>query len=417
MKPLKVCIDARLTSGHRGGVEQVVIGLAGGLATLVESDQETYFFLCYENADEWLTPYLPTNAKKLLLPSPDQASRLHQIIQPLKNSRIGQKIAGHITYRAYTPSPSDGTIEKAGIDVMHFTWQLAFDTTVPYIYHPHDLQHIHLPQFFTPRQRTQRDLLYSYFCRHAAMVAIVSQWGKNDLIKQYDIPPDSIEIVPLAPPVALYQPSTSAEKQTIRNKYRLPPSFAFYPAQTWPHKNHEILLKAAARLKQAGLIIPLVFTGRQNEHYSVLQHQVETLGIVDQVRFLGFVSPTELKALYEMAAMITIPTRFEAASFPMWEAFSIGTPVICSNVTSLPAQAGDAALVVDPDDEIGFTNAMEQLWQDQTLQETLIARGKVRVSQFSWERTARHFRAHYRRLGNRPLTDEDHALLSAEPLL
>ena len=112
-----------------------------------------------------------------------------------------------------------------------------------------------------------------------------------------------------------------------------------------------------------------------------------------------------------------IPSKFEAASFPLWEAFLAGVPAACARVTSLPAQAGDAALLFDPDDvdEIGAT--LLRLWSDAGLRSTLASRGRKAVQAFTWSRTAALFRAHYRRIAGRPLTEEDVRLLSAPPLL
>jgi glycosyltransferase involved in cell wall biosynthesis len=101
----------------------------------------------------------------------------------------------------------------------------------------------------------------------------------------------------------------------------------------------------------------------------------------------------------------------------MNEAFMAGAPVACSNVTSLPEQAGDSALVFDPYHPPDIADALWRLWADDSLRQTLIARGKQNVSRFTWARTARHFRAWYRKIAHRPLTDEDRALLSARPML
>ncbi len=95
----------------------------------------------------------------------------------------------------------------------------------------------------------------------------------------------------------------------------------------------------------------------------------------------------------------------------------MGVPVACSNATSLPQLAGDAALVFDYDKPDKIAEAIFRLWTDEALRKTLIERGKLRVAQFTWERTVRLFRAHYRRIANRFLTEEDHALLNAPPLV
>jgi glycosyltransferase involved in cell wall biosynthesis len=114
---------------------------------------------------------------------------------------------------------------------------------------------------------------------------------------------------------------------------------------------------------------------------------------------------------------VVIPTLFEAASGPLGEAFMAGAAAACSDVTSLPRQAGESALVFDPRDPAGIAAAVLKLWAGESLRTALIERGRANIARFTWDRAARHFRAWYRKVGGRELTDEDRALLSAEPLL
>ncbi len=106
-----------------------------------------------------------------------------------------------------------------------------------------------------------------------------------------------------------------------------------------------------------------------------------------------------------------IPSKFEAASGPLMEAFSAGVAAGCSNVTSLPEQAGDAALVFDPDSVDEIADAVMRLWTDEALRRELVRRGKARVSSLSWRTTALTFRAHYRRVAGIPLSEEETRLI------
>jgi alpha-1,3-rhamnosyl/mannosyltransferase len=135
------------------------------------------------------------------------------------------------------------------------------------------------------------------------------------------------------------------------------------------------------------------------------------------VRFLGFVGDAELAALYRRADIVVVPSKFESVSLPIWEAFAAGRPVACSNVTSLPEQVGDAAMVFDPDDPLGIALAIKQLWENGELREQLAKRGRDRMNAFSWGSTARQYRALYRRALGRNLDDEDSRLLSAPSLI
>jgi glycosyltransferase involved in cell wall biosynthesis len=192
---------------------------------------------------------------------------------------------------------------------------------------------------------------------------------------------------------------------------RLPDLYVLYPAQTWPHKNHLGLIDGLHELRARGVKVPLVCTGQTNEFQGRIMQRVREFDMDDQVVWLGFVAAQALPAIYRRATAVVIPTKFEAASGPLWEAFEAGVPAACSNVTSLPEQAGDAALIFDPDRPSEIAGAVARLWTDADLRATLAARGRRRVESLSWERTARIFRAHYRRLAGRTLDDADRDLL------
>ncbi len=422
MRPLRVCIEGRTPHGTAGGIQQFIIGLVSGLSRLPRG-QEEYVVLGDEDTASWLGAHVSGACRILQIstaaPRTDAVGFKEAILR--LSPRIADRLGNlPVVWRAALPSVpvSNGALEALQASVVHFTTQDAFLTKVPSIYHPHDLQHLHLPQFFTRRARLLRERSYRAFCEQAAMVAVVSSWTKEDVIAHYGVAPDDVQVVPLAPVTQAYAAPSDGEVEAFLTARRLPRRFVFYPAQTWPHKNHAALLDAVARLKaQRGLVVPLVSTGHKNAHYWVLERRARSLGISEQVHFLGFVTPTELQCLYRASAAVVIPSLFEAASFPLWEAFLAGVPAACSNVTSLPAQAGDAALVFDPSDVAQIADAVARLWTDRALGAELSRRGSANVARFSWERTARMFRAHYRRIAGRPLDPEERDLLASKPLL
>lgn len=396
--PLRVVIDCRLRSGVSGGIESVILGLAGGLSRLRDGDEQ-YVLLAYPEAHEWIAP-LATGPCTLhlgtgVLPLPQTAPR--ETLLPT----------------------SDGTIEnvlRAG--VVHFTVQRAFVTSVPSVYHPHDLQHVHLPHFFDDAERGKRDATYRAYCQQATMVAAAASWVRDDFIRQFDLPQDKVRVVPLAPILTEYAEPTAADLAAARARHDLPEQFILYPAQTWPHKNHLRLIEALALLRERhGLTVPLVACGRMNAFFSTIERRAVELGVRSQLHFLDFIPGFDVQCLYRLCRAVVIPTLFEAASGPLNDAFLAGAPAACSNVTALPRQAGDAALVFDPHEPAAIARAIRQLWTDGPLRMTLADRGRERVAQFSWDKTAHHFRACYRLVGGRPLTDEDKRLLAAEPLL
>jgi glycosyltransferase involved in cell wall biosynthesis len=161
-----------------------------------------------------------------------------------------------------------------------------------------------------------------------------------------------------------------------------------------------------------GLVVPLVCTGSLHERFwPQIASRISQLGLDQQVRFLGFVPQEDLRALYRLAQCLVLPTLFEANSLPIFEAWYDGTPVVCSNVTALPEQLMDAGLLFDPLDITSIGDAIAKVFTDAHLREDLRARGWRRLADFDWTRTARAYRAVYRRTAGQRLSEEDRLLL------
>jgi glycosyltransferase involved in cell wall biosynthesis len=423
MTALRVCIDARLSGGH-GGVEQVVIGVAGALSKLVDGDEE-YLFLVHPGDDEWLRPHLSGGCRILEVGSHPRrrglAKRLTWQIEArvawLARRRVYPPTQGYTPEEIHDLGLSDGTIEAAGVDVMHFLLTLGFLTRVPTIYQPHDLQHLHLPDFFTPREIARRELTYRTFCERASLVVMMTSWGKQDLVARYGVPPEKVAVVPWGSVLSSYPTPSPDDLATVRREMSLPERFLLFPAQTWPHKNHLGLLEALAVLRDRhGLELTTVCPGKHAEHFERIEARARELGLSDSVRFPGFVSPLELRSLYTLATALVFPSLFEGWGLPVSEALWIGLPVACSAIPSLVDMTGDAALTFDPTNPQEIAESIQRIWNDATLRASLAERGKKRSERFTFDHAARLFRAHYRRIGGSGFTDEDRDLLTAPPL-
>lgn len=415
-RELRVAIDARLTGGEGGGVASVVLGLAYGLSRLTDGDEE-YLFLVLEGRDAWLRSYVSGPCRTLEQRGvSDTARRLKDRIgyaAPMARA-AWQHLPARVTGVPEVPH-STGLVEAAGVDIVHFVAQGAFLTSLPSIYHPHDLQHVHLPQFFSPKARAIRERHYKAFADQAAMVAVASTWTKRDVERHLGIADSKIVVVPWAPPLAAVPEPTPDERIAIAGRLRLPARYLMYPARTWPHKNHAVLIDAASLLRRRhGIEAPLVFTGHRTPEARAVDARARRLGVDDLVTWTGFLDPRELRAVYALSEGVIIPSLFEAASAPLWEAWLAGKPAACSNVTSLPEQAGDAAIVFDPASVDAVADAIAKLWTSEDLRITLARRGVQRVGAFTWDRTARTFRAHYRRIAGAAVSDEDADLMAAE---
>jgi glycosyltransferase involved in cell wall biosynthesis len=417
-EPLRVCIDARLTTGTLGGVEQFVVGLAASLSGLGDGDEE-YLVLAHPDHDEWLRPYVSGRCRLLHGTAATRQRVVHRVLHAFPGVGAGarkllQPLLQTRGLASRLPLPrSDGLIEKTGVALIHFPNQSAFLTDVPSIYHPWDLQHIHLPTYFDSGTVRARETAYRAFCAQARMVSVATTWQKRDLIAQYRLPEDKVRVVAPGSVLSLYPTPSPSDLGSAQQRFALPPRFIYYPAQTWPHKNHLGLLDALARLRaRDGLTVPLVSSGKRNDFYPEVDKRIRELKLEGQVIFLGFVSPRDVQCLYRLCQFMVFPTFFEGFGLPLLEAFEAEAPVACSSTSSVAALAGDAALLFDPHNPAEIADSIRRLWTDTELCGRLVERGRERLKPFSWKTTARLFRAHYRRLGGRRLSEEDQALLA-----
>ncbi|HEY2030289.1 MAG TPA: glycosyltransferase family 1 protein [Myxococcales bacterium] len=412
---LRVVLDARLSDGDPGGVQQTILGLAHGLSSL-DGDGEEYLFLGDPARMGWLAPHLRGRCKALPLPAANPGllrttARKLGLLDPI--ARLVYE--GPLGALAPVELPaSDGTIERAGADVMHFTTQAGFRTRVPSVYVPHDLLHLHHPRYFPPFALRWRAAHYGPLSEQARFVVALTQFGKRDLVERLRIPPAKVPVIPWAPVLQAYADPTAAMLDEARTRLALPERFLLYPAQTHPHKNHLALLDALARLRdELGVTVVAVFTGKPTSFRAVLDARIRTLRLSGQARFLGFVSPSDIRCLYRLATLLVYPSRFEGFGMPIWEAFEAGLPVVSSNAAALREVTAGAALLFDPDDPPGFARALAEALADPGLRESLISRGREVVRGKDWREVALRYRALYRAAAGQTLGEEDRALLAS----
>lgn len=392
---MRIGIDARILDGVAGGVQQVVMGLAAGLSRATSTDDE-FVFLTYRGGDDWLRPFISGPCRVLAVeprPRPHTAARraMRAMIRPLVD-----RLRRHRGAAGVTVPPRNAIVERERFDAIHFIAPGAFLTDSPSIYHPWDLQHVHLPENFHPHTLLVREVWYRTFCDRAAIVCVAAEATKRDVMQHLGVPAEKIAVVPMAPITTEY---ARAGVETPA----LPDEFLLYPAQTFRHKNHLRLLEALALLRDRdGLRVPLVACGMRNGFFADIEKRIAELRLGDQVRFVGYVEPEVLAALYARCKAVVFPSLFEGFGLPVLEAFHAGAPVASSNAASLPEVAGDAALLFDATDVEAMAGAIRRLWTDDALRAALRARGLARANAFSWDATAEAFRALYRRAAASP---------------
>jgi glycosyltransferase involved in cell wall biosynthesis len=412
-----------VTPGIAGGTAQSTQGLIHSLGTLEGPERYVLGVQTREQA-EWVRPFTGPNQDIDVYGDSKTSKHSSRRVSPhvgaarsknlLRRSVAAiRRIAGHLVPQHPCVAISDGYYESLGCDVLHFPTQPFILCSVPTVYNPHDLAHLHYPQFWPAEEIARREIVYRTACQIARTVVVGSQWIKQDVVRQYALHPDKVQVIPWASPAAKFGPIDDARVQDARERLALPESFALYPAVTWPHKNHLRLLEAIALLRDTeGLTVNLVCTGaRWESHWPRIEQRIADLQLADRVRFLGFVSEADLRALYRLAQFLVLPTLFEADSCPVHEAWSEGLPVASSNHTAMPEQVGEAGLLFDAGSVEAIADAVRRMVTDHALRDELRQRGYSRARDFDWTRTAKAFRAVYRRVAGVGLSDEDRSLL------
>jgi len=411
---------------HTEGKSQVLIGLLHALGKLDEGSERYTIVVESPEMREWLEPYCAVNQEIVVHRQLGKRSGMYHAGLAVGGTAVGKTLLAPlrpmIRYvqhmlsvpRMWPEIPvSDGVVEQLGCDVVHFPQQWYMLTNVPSLYNPHDLQHLMYPQYISQFDLIHRETLTAAGCRFAHSVVAGTQWVKDDIVRRYGIDSGKIRVIPWASPTEFYKEPRVEDIAVVREKYQIETPCAIYPANSWGHKNHLRLLDAVGHLRDMhGLVVRVVCTGgRVEPFWSEIKARVNELRLGTQVKFLGTVSDAELRALYRLAQFLILPTLYEADSNPIHEAWFEGVPVASSNVTALPDQVADAGLLFDPRNVVAIADAMAKLSVDERLRDELRIRGRRRAGEFSWERTAKAYRAVYRQIGDVPLCDEDRWLL------
>ena len=271
---------------------------------------------------------------------------------------------------------------------IEFFLNISFETItvdIPFLVMVWDLQH-RLQPFFPEVSLNgvwrSRENFYTHVLRRAAFVITGTKTGKREIETFYGVHQERIRILPHPTPRFALDASSASEVDL--SKYDLPSGYVFYPAQFWSHKNHIAILRAVLHLKEAdNLCLPVVFTGSDQGNEGYVRDAVRDLGLQKQVYFLGYVPRRTLRALYQNALVLCYVSFFGPENLPPLEAFALGCPVIAADVAGAREQLGDAAIRVNPADELEIAQALKLLFHDKVKRESLIHRGNERALLFT----------------------------------
>jgi glycosyltransferase involved in cell wall biosynthesis len=261
----------------------------------------------------------------------------------------------------------------------------------------HDCIHLMFPQYLPSRLAlTYARKSIQYAARRATRVMTVSESSKRDILRFVDAPPDKIDVIYNAHDERFGVEPREEDVVRVAERYQLRDEFVLYAGNVKPHKNLERLIKAFHLVRQRGLDhLKLVMIGDEISKYAALRRAVHMHQLHKYVRFLGYMPEETLAVMYRLAGVFVFPSLYEGFGLPPLEAMASGTPVVTSNVSSLPEVVGDAAVLTDPYDPEAIADGIYRVLTDENLRSDLRRKGLQRAQQFSWEKSVRRVREIY----------------------
>jgi glycosyltransferase involved in cell wall biosynthesis len=253
----------------------------------------------------------------------------------------------------------------------------------------HDLGFQYYPQAHTLSQNLYLRWSTRHNARAATRLLVDSEATRQDLVRYYGTPESKIVVVYPGRDESLAPVTDPSELSTIRARYGISADYFLYVGTLHPRKNLVRLVQAFGAFTQnTSSDLQLVLAGRKGWLYDDIWAQVRKLSLTERIVFTGYVPAEDLPALLSGARAFVYPSLYEGFGLPVLEAMACGTPVICSNVSSLPEVAGDAAILIEPLDVESISAALTSTAVDDALCRELVTRGFKQKEHFSWRRCA-----------------------------
>jgi glycosyltransferase involved in cell wall biosynthesis len=410
---VKVAINSQLLEGSAGGIEtnllQLLRGLslqnkAGDAQCLIGPGGESAWLKAHTSACQSIIAWQPIRYSPVSV-----QGWLFKVLRQIQNwqrswlrrphgSRSGIKGLEH-------------ELKSRGVELIHFPYQRFFPTSLPFLFEPWDLQHIHLPELFTNEEIQFRNRHYTEAAQNATVVVTATKSSKYDVVRFFQIPASKVAVIYRGIESDHNRPRERRNSDNHMAEQSSPHDepYAIYPAKPWPHKNHERLFAALAKLrKESGLRIPLVCTGRAVKgKEGFLESLAEEYAIKDQIVCTGYLSESDIQYYLANARIMLYPSLFEGLGIPLLEAMDQGVPIVCSNVSCIPEVVGKSAMMFNPYSVDDIATKLATIWSDDGLRSDLVERGKERAKDFAWDQAASSFHLLYRFIAKRTLSEQE----------
>ncbi len=260
-----------------------------------------------------------------------------------------------------------------------------------------DLGYLRFPQHYTKTIYWKLRLWTALSIKRAAQILTISQSTKNDIIRNYKIKPEKIEVEYLGyDEESFHFPINEAKIKKVKSKYKIVGDYLLFLSTLKPSKNIEGLLEAFKKLKK----IKLVIAGKKGWLFEKIFERVRELGLEEEVVFTDFVDEEDVPALMAGAKVFVLPSFWEGFGIPVLEAMAVGTPVVVAKTGSLPEIVKDAGIIVDPKKPDEIAKGINKIINSQELSRDLREKGLARVKKFSWEKCAQKTLLVLEKIGN-----------------
>lgn len=367
MTPLHIVLDGRVISDHFPGIGRYTYRLADALAHSKQIDLTLLIHPAQPNTHYTIDALVRAHPTRLHVHRIDVAPfTLHE---QTRMPAIAREIDPDIWHAPYYIMPYRR---------LHCPTIVTFYDTIP----------LALPQFWSARKRLIFKLTNRLALRVADRVIAISQSTRRDLLHYLNVEPERVSVTPLAADER-FQPQPDSTVQQVRQTYGLPHRYLLYLGINKPSKNLVGLVEAFTRASSRLTDYPhLVIAGAWDKRYPEARQVAQSSPVAERIHFIGPLPDVDLPALYASADWFVSSSLYEGFGLPLLEALACGTPVVCSNTSSLPEVVNEAALLFEPSNIDSIATALERAMTDAPLRATMRKRGLARAAQFSWARTA-----------------------------
>ncbi len=370
-KTMKICIDARWIKEKIAGIGRYTMYL---LKYLAEVDNSNSYMVLFDNE------VVRRNVCRELGLDKQPNFEMHSVPY------------GVFSLRGQVSLPR--LLRSAGIDIFHSTNFMAplsgFGGRL--VVTIHDIIPLKFPEFAPRSKKTRLFLIYKALMKWLVTVSDTiiadSEHSRRDILDFFRIPPSKVKAVYLGVD-SKYRPLPTDVREEVRRKLNVNDRLALFAGRADPYKNLISLVRAVESINLKGKInCKVAVAGERDPRYREVEKYIISKRMRDDVLFLGSLDEDELIRIYNAADVLVLPSMYEGFGLPPLEAMACGTPVICSNRSSLPEVVGDAGMVVEPTDTEAIASAMERVFTDGALRNKMIEDGLKRAALFPWKKTA-----------------------------